>query len=97
MSNAKDFEKASATYTQGLLTKSFDEQYEYYCSQDTWVRFDAANHIKRGDEMNLSQFPECFEYSDYDRHYEFVSAEGIKKLKENWLSLWKTYELDKYV
>jgi len=40
---------------------------------------------------------ECFEYGDFTRHYEFVSAEGINKLKEHWPALWTKYELDKYI
>jgi hypothetical protein len=97
LSKATEFDDTPTMHTEGAGTKDFNQQYEYYCSQDTWILSDAAEHLTHGDEMRLNQFSDCFEYGDYTRHYEFVNAEGIKKLKETWPTIWARYELDKYI
>lgn len=96
LSNATEFDDTPTMHTEGSGTKDFVQQYDHYSSQDTWVLSDASDHIIYGDEMRLSQFSECFEYGDYTRHYEFVNVKGKQKLKEDWHTLWTTYELDKY-
>jgi hypothetical protein len=97
ISNATEFDGAPTMHTEGSGSKSFDEQYEYYKSNDIWVLRDAESHIVAGDEIKLTQYSEYFEYGDYTRHYEFVNAKGIEKLREEWPAIWELYELDKYV
>ncbi len=79
-------EPSPRTHGAGKLT--VEEQYEYYASQDFWTLDDAANFIVHGDSawgsLRLNDFAECFEYSDYLRHYAFLNAQGVKKLQEDW-------------
>lgn len=97
-SNASEFDDPPTMHTHGAGRLSFEEQYDYYASQDSWVLGQAENHIADGDDPpGLSRHSECFEYGDWTRHYEFVNAEGIKRLKEEWPTIWDSYGLEKFV
>jgi hypothetical protein len=55
-----------------------------------------VNGFVDDDGLELDQFSNCFEGSDYDWRYEFISSKGKEKLKEDWINIWKEFELDKY-
>jgi hypothetical protein len=86
------------TERAGLAT--FDEQYEYYGSQDTWVTLDALAHITNESlgnrTLDLARYRSCFEADNaIVPHYAFISARGAERLRQEWPALWQHYELDK--
>jgi class 3 adenylate cyclase len=101
LSKASEFADRPSPKTHGAGQKSFAEQYAYYQSQDTWVRWDAESNVINADVDNrglkLVDYSECFESSDYEFHYAFINPKGITKLKEEYPQLWSAHELDKYM
>jgi len=101
LSKATEFDDAPRTITEGAGKMSFEEQYTFYKSQNMQVRFLAKHNIVNGfvddDGLELDQFSNCFEGSDYDWRYEFINSKGKDKLKEDWINIWKEFELDNYV
>ncbi|MDQ4121470.1 MAG: adenylate/guanylate cyclase domain-containing protein [Acidobacteriota bacterium] len=92
--NASEFENKPDLHTYGAGKKGFDEQFDYYNSQDYWVMVEGGKAISA---LKLSPYSECFEYGDFRYHYAFVSKKGIERLKEERFDLWEKFELDKFV
>lgn len=102
ISKSSEFdEKRMGHYAEGTGIKSFEEQYDYYNSQNTWVRRDAKSLVISGslaaEGLELADYSECFEVGEMERHYEFVSVKGMEKLKQEWPKLWRQFDLDRYV
>jgi class 3 adenylate cyclase len=100
LSKVSEFGDAPHTYTWNARTKTFDEQYEYYAAQDTWLRADAEAHTVNApydERLDLARYSECFESeNDYLPHYAFINKVGVKRLNEEWPEVWSQYELDHY-
>ena len=76
-------------------SKTFEELFAYYNSQNYWVLADAAKYCAT--EI-LAPFSDCFEKGRYgETLYAFLNNRGVEKLKEEKPDLWEKFELDTYV
>ncbi len=100
LSRVGEFGDQPITFTKGAGHNTLDEQYEYYASQDVWVRGDAEAHIVSGpfnEGFDLARYSECFEgENDYSMHYAFVNKTGVRRLSEEWPDVWNQFELENH-
>src|ERR1051326_2125613 len=101
LTKVSEFADPPGRKTHGAGQKSFAEQYAYYQSQDTWLRWDAESNVINADVdhrgLKLVDYSYCFESRDYELHYAFINSKGVNKLKEEYPELWSAHELDKYM
>ena len=93
--------KAAESKTDSDVGKmSFEDQYIYYKEQEKAVLGMARSNIINGlvvdDGLDLYDFRDCFESSDFHTYYEFINAKGKEKLKAEWINIWREFELDKF-
>jgi class 3 adenylate cyclase len=69
---------------------SIEEQFKHYMSMSFWTCAVLGELIFK---KYLSPFEDCFEAGRYSTQWQFVSGEGMRRLREEFPQIWKEFKL----